>query len=158
LSFLDLGFLIVPFASSIFSWTMTELDFSIIVVSVGLGTIYLFIYLSVPYPSSTYKSSGWSASCIFQNANSLKPHVNMSIHSNKTSLSWQSVFLVEETRVNRDNRPPVPTYWQTFIYKVVRCTLHFLIVPFASSIFSWTMTELDFFIIVVSVGPGTRKG
>jgi hypothetical protein len=41
LSFLDLGLLIVPFASSIFSWTMSELDFSIIVVSVGL--IYLFI-------------------------------------------------------------------------------------------------------------------
>jgi len=37
-------------------------------------------------------------------------------------ISWQSVLLVEETRVPRENHPPVASHWQTLSHDVVSST------------------------------------
>jgi hypothetical protein len=35
------------------------------------------------------------------------------------SISWQSVLLVEKTRVPRENNRPAASYWQTLLHNVV---------------------------------------
>jgi hypothetical protein len=39
--------------------------------------------------------------------------------SNKSVISWQSVLLVKETEVPRENQQPVASHWQTLSYNVV---------------------------------------
>jgi len=39
--------------------------------------------------------------------------------NNISVISWQSVLLVEETRVPKENHRPVASHWQTFLYNVV---------------------------------------
>ena len=44
--------------------------------------------------------------------------------NNISDILWQSVLLVEETGVSRENRRPVASHWQTWSYNVVSSTLH----------------------------------
>jgi len=43
--------------------------------------------------------------------------------NNTSILSWQSVLLVEETRVTRENNRPVASHWQTLSNNVVHLAL-----------------------------------
>ena len=40
-------------------------------------------------------------------------------------ISWQSVLLVEETGVPRENHQPVESHWQTLSHNVVSSTPHY---------------------------------
>ena len=42
--------------------------------------------------------------------------------NNISVISWQSVLLVEETGVPRENHPPVASHWQTISHNVVSST------------------------------------
>ena len=44
--------------------------------------------------------------------------------NNISVISWFSIFLVEETRVPRENRRPVASHWQTLSHNVVLNTPH----------------------------------
>jgi len=44
--------------------------------------------------------------------------------NNITVILWQSVLLVEETRVPGENHQPVTSNWQTLSHNVVSSTLH----------------------------------
>ena len=43
--------------------------------------------------------------------------------NNISAISWQSVLLVEETGVPRENHRPVASHWQTLLYYVAHLTL-----------------------------------
>jgi len=42
--------------------------------------------------------------------------------NNTSVISWQSVLLVEETEVPRENHRPVVSHWQTLSHNVVSST------------------------------------
>jgi hypothetical protein len=44
--------------------------------------------------------------------------------NNISVISWQSVLLVEETGVHRENHQPVTSHWQTLSHNVVSSTSH----------------------------------
>ena len=44
--------------------------------------------------------------------------------NNISVISWWSVLLVEETRVPRENHPPVASHWQTLSHNVATSTPH----------------------------------
>jgi len=44
--------------------------------------------------------------------------------NNISGISWQSVLLVEATRVSRENHRPVTSHWQTLSHYVVSITPH----------------------------------